>query len=282
MNTNNPVSNVIPYDGMVHKSGTHDIYSDHSNNMMPKTAQYKYNNTTAYNTRPIKKDVWKDCRKRGGVIHNDKDHTDSDSKMDSDNVTEESMKAAYDTGNYGKVNGDAYKTLSKYDINSDGNVRDSNIRDYFVYGAYTANGTFIDNGVIEEDPSCTKTFRQAVPVQSTYSPREPKKKTCAPDGYQYANGEVDSSVSLDGRGAKCNSLYREFEDHNTNYVQDHYDQFNPTMKRVSQEELDKYKTNFMLLSGDSDGNTNYRSYGGNVNPSKMNPRTRMSNSHISL
>jgi hypothetical protein len=155
--------------------------------------------------------------------------------------------------------------------------------DYVVYGAYTANGTFLQNGVLEEDPSCRKKLVQATPVLSTYSPMKQPAKRCSSDtGYKYANGERDETVPRSGLGATCNSLYRKPEDHNTNYVKDHYDQFNPSFKGVTQEELDKYKTNFMLMDGSVQGNNNYLSYGTHVNPNKTIPRTRMSNSHIDM
>ena len=274
-------SDVIPYDGMMHKSTTHHIYSNHSDNLLPSESPYQYNNTTAYNTKPIRKDVWGECRNRGGVLHNDKDHSLSNSKMDSDNITEKSMMDAYDTGNYGKVKNGAYKTLLGYDMDPHGNPRGSDINDYVVYGAYTANGTFLENGALKEDPSCNKKLVQAIPVKSTYSPMAPPAKQCsAESGYKYANGEVDTSVPGNGRGSECNSLYRDYEDHNMNYVHDHESQFHPSFNGVSHGELDRYKTNFMLLDGSVQGNHNYLSYGGNVNTNKMIPRTRLSNSHL--
>lgn len=276
-------SDVIPYDGMMHKSSTHHIYSNHSDNLLPDTPPYQYNSTTAYHTKPIRKDVWGECRQRGGVIHRDQDHSLSNSKMDTDNITEKSMMDAYDTGNYGKVKDNAYNTLSGYDMDPHGNRRGSDINDYVVYGAYTANGTFLKDGGLKEDPSCGKKLVQAVPVKSSYSPMAPPVKQCSSEpGYKYANGEVDDSVSGNGRGAKCNSLYRDHEDHNMNYVREHDMQFDSSFKGVSQEELDKYKTSFMLLDGSVMGNHNYLSYGGNVNPNKIVPRTRMSNSHIDM
>ena len=122
-------------------------------------------------------------------------------------------------------------------------------------------------------------FQMKPRVPSTYVPHVPKKR-CGAGNYRYANGMAHNTIKGSGNGSACTGLSREHEDHNEQYLKDHYAQYKSGGALPSQAELDAYKTDFTLLGDQMSGTTNYLSYGECANPGAMDPRSRADNAHI--
>ena len=271
----------LPYDGMAHDPHPKDIYSRWSEkNSLGPEKKYKYWNTCK---AVDQKNVWGTCKPRGGVNYNSNDHKACDSRMNKDNVTEASMLSASDAG-YAKLDNGAYKSLLGNRIDVDGNNTGSDVRDYYVYGLYTASGGFVKEGSAVS-PKCNQKpeyYGYMKQKKEQYVPYGGPTKKCGGDGYKYANGQTHPKLKSSGSGVSCEGLYRNFEDHNEQYMKEHYDQYKSGLSRPSQAELDTYQTNFMLLSDPHEGTTRFFSFGEDVNPKKMDGKVRESNSHLSL
>lgn len=269
---------VLPYDGGV-EGDRYNVYSSKaSENNLSCDKKYKYFRTCKVADQ---KDVWSPCNKRCGVVHGDCKVEQCDSAMDRDNVTEKSMYDAYD-GKYA-FNATGFKSLLGHDIRTCGNKVDTNVRDYHVYGAYTAAGGFVEDGQLVQ-PNCDQKknyygYMRGV-GNANYVPKPPPKKQCLPDRYLYANGTQHPTANSSGHGAACGALHRDHEDHNEQYLKDHYAQFSNAGAMPSQAELDMYKTDFTLLNNGLQGTKNYASYANCVNPMPFDGKDRASNSHI--
>jgi hypothetical protein len=268
---------VLPYDGLVHGPMTGDIYSNWANkNNLGTEQKYKYWQTCDV---PKQDDLWGPCKNRGGVVYNSSDHPTCNSRMNKDLVTPESMAKATDKG-YAKINNGAYKSILGQDISVDGNTAGTNVRDYYVYGAYTASGGFVKDGDSKPTKCDIQDYKGYMnQPKSNYIPYGGPQKQCG-KGYRFANGQRDEKLPPSGSGVSCEGLYRNFEDHNEQYLKEHYGQFNTNNPLPKQDELNHYKTNFMLLNDPMEGTNQYYSFGGSVNPFTMDPRMRTNNSHI--
>jgi hypothetical protein len=272
---------VLPYDGMIHNIDNYNIYSSMSNKNGSGCGKHKYWNTCKVADQA---NVWGKCGDRGGVIHNDKDHPSCNSRSNVDSVTDQSMMNASDSG-HAKVNGGAYKSLLGVDIAARGNDRGSNVRDYYTYGAYTSSGGFVDNNSVGP-AKCSQPapyYGYQKQTKDIYIPRAGPTKHCGDKtGYQFANGARKPSVNRSGKKSTCEGLYRNYEDHNEQYLNDHYAQYSSDNTAMpSQEVMDTYATDFTLLGdGRLDGTTNYASFGECVNPGVFDARDRANNAHI--
>ena len=269
---------VLPYDGMTHNSNNYNIYTSMAPDKM-SCGKHKYWNTCKVTDQ---KDVWGGCGKRGGVIHDPNDHPACKSRSNTDRVTNTSMMNAT-KGNYAHVNTGAYKSLLGTPISAQGNDVGSNVRDYYVYGAYTSSGGFVENSKMG-NASCKQetNYGPRPKPSSTYVPRPGPAKTCGDKvGYQFANGARTPNVNRSGKKVSCEGLYRNYEEHNEQYLKDHYAQFSSSNSALPpQEVMDMYATDFTLLGNGQNGTTNYMSFGECVNPTMMDIRDRADNAHV--
>jgi len=284
---------VLPYDGLVHGGDAAtrgDVYSNSANkNQLGDEKQYKYWRTSKVTDQV---NVWGNSSDRGGVVYKKDDHGACKSLSDSDTVSQEKMNQHYDNMNNPAMNDKSFKSLNGQDIDADGNVRGMKIRDYYTYGTFTASGGFVPatdgKNMAPSGKSCKPNemednyYGWMNQTRGKYNPALGSQKSCgkAEDEYRRANGSYVKEVKMNGEGVACQSVTGKYEDHNEQYMKDHYNQFKSGSGQPDQKILDNYKTNFMLLSQGQAGTTNYLSFGGNVNPFKNDDMSRSNNAHI--
>jgi len=123
-------------------------------------------------------------------------------------------------------------------------------------------------------------YKNQKPVE--YVPRPGPEKECQlANEYRFANGSTTGAADAGGKGVACESINRKYEDHNEQYLKDHYDQFKNNANPPSQELLNKYSSDFVLLGNRGpSGTSQYMSFGGDVNPLKNEDKERSNNAHI--
>ena len=285
--------NILPYDGLVHggnKATAADVYSKWANkNQLGDEKKYQYWRTTKLVDQS---DVWANCKRmdRGGVLYKKCDHPECKSLSDTDSVNRCKMQKFHDSQHRPALNNKSFKSLLGQDLDADGNVRGTQLRDYYTYGTFTASGAFIPasgpNNMAPDGKSCDlKELRDdyygwLYQTRDRYNPRPGPQKSCEGEGYRFANSSRTSNIDEAGQSASCDAFQRKFEDHNEQYLKDHYDQFRNNAGVPDQELLDNYRSNFMLLGDGQQGTTDYYSFGGNVNPFKLDDKQRANNAHI--
>ena len=286
---------ILPYDGLVHtgnKGTGSDVYSSWANkNKLGDEKKYKYWRTSKLADQ---KDVWGSCNKldRGGVLYKHKDHPGCNSLSNTDVVTQEKMNKHHDEINrQAHLDNGSFKSLMGQDIDADGNVRGTKLRDYYTYGTYSASGAFLPStgagNMALPGRSCKVKEMRDDYYSWMYQTREkydadpgPQKNCGSNKGYKYANSSTTDGVNKSGEGVSCTSIGRKYEDHNEQYLKDHYSQFRSGVGQPDQKLLDNYRSNFTLLGQGQAGTTNFMSFGGNVNPFKNNDKNRPDNAHI--
>lgn len=281
---------ILPYDGLVHGGDTSgDVYSSWANkNKLGDEQKHKYWRTT---TLTNQENVWKQQQlNRGGVVYNDTDHTNCNSLSNSNTVTQNKMNNHHDAVHRpAHLNKGSFNALLGQDLDADGNVRGSKLRDYYTYGTYSASGAFLPasgpDNMAPPGQSCNLDemnddyYGWLYQTRKKYNSKSgPQKKCDTSDNYRYANGSMNDAVAKNGGNGTL--LNRKTEDHNEQYLKDHYNQFKSGVGQPSQDLLDNYKSNFMLLGGGQAGTVDYMSFGGNVNPFKNDNRIRPDNAHI--
>lgn len=283
---------ILPYDGLVHRDDTlkGDVYSSWADkNQLGTEQKYKYWRTSKLADQ---NDIWGSCKQenRGGVLYNKKDHSPCNSLSNSDSVTQNKMNQHYDAVNRpAHLNNGSFKSLMGLDLDADGNVRGTKLRDYYTYGTFTASGAFVPasgkGNMAPAGKSCNVDemrddyYGWLYQQREKYNPRPGPQKSCNGKDYRYANGSQNDKFPNSGQGSAC-GLARSYEDHNEQYLKDHYDQFKSGTGTPSQELLNNYRSNFMLLGQGQNGTTDYYSFGGNVNPFKSDDKQRSNNAHI--
>lgn len=285
---------ILPYDGLVHRGDratAGDVYSKWADkNQLGAEHKYKYWRTSKLADQ---KDVWGSCKKmdRGGVLYNKAHHPGCNSLSDTDSVTQCKMQQHHDAVHRpAHLNNGSFKSLLGHDLDQDGNIRGTKLRDYYTYGTYSAAGGFIPasgkGNMAPADRSCNVQelrddyYGWLYQTREKYDAAPGPQKQCPGEGYQYANGSRNPDLGANGKGAACGAVHRKHEDHNEQYLKDHYDQFKSGVGMPSQQLLDNYKTNFMLLGTPHQGTGDYMSFGGNVNPFKNDDKQRANNAHI--
>jgi hypothetical protein len=283
---------ILPYDGLAHqgsKTEVGDVYSSWANkNNLGDEKKYKYWRTSKFADQ---KDIWGACKQldRGGVLYKKCDHPGCKSLSNTDTVTNCKMNKHHDNINRPAFNKNSFTSLMGKDLDADGNERGTKLRDYYTYGTYSASGAFVPssnaNNMAPSGKSCNLDEKKddyygwMYQKRKQYTAGPGPQKDCGAKGYRFANGSTTDS-SNNGKGAACGELERKYEDHNEQYLKDHYDQFKSGVGQPDQKLLDNYKSNFTLLGQGQKGTSDYMTFGGNVNPFKGDPRQRGNNAHI--